>query len=69
MVTIRAELPAADELEQPVGLVGRVDQQQFARGRASQQVCVVIEGTHGDFCHGEAGQLPDIGRAADGDVS
>jgi DNA-binding transcriptional ArsR family regulator/uncharacterized protein YndB with AHSA1/START domain len=65
----RADVDVADQLDQPVRLVGRVDQDRLTGGRAAQQVGVVVHGAHRYLGHGQAVDLPRVGRAADTYVS
>jgi MFS transporter, DHA2 family, methylenomycin A resistance protein len=65
----RPDRHLADHLDQPIRLVGRVDQQALAAARAAQQVGVVVHGAHGYLGHGQAVDLTSVGRAADTHVS
>jgi hypothetical protein len=61
----RADRYVTDHLDQPVRLIGRVDQQGLAGARTAQQVGVVVHGTHGYLGHGQAVDVPRVGRTAD----
>ena len=58
-----------DQLEQPVGLVGRVDQQLVAGDEAAQQVDVVVEVADGHLGHPKSRHFAMSGRSAAGDVA
>ena len=64
----RAHRGVADEFQQPVRLVGRVDQHQRPGLGAAQQVGVVVHRPDRHLGHGQAGKLTGVGRAADGHV-
>ncbi len=52
----RGQRPAADQGEQRVGLVSRIDQRQLARLGAAQQVGIVVHRADCDLGDGEAGR-------------
>jgi predicted acetyltransferase len=63
------EAIVTQSLEQPVGLVGRVDEKYLARVAALQEVDVVVEVADRQLGHRESGELTGVCRTADFDFS
>ena len=69
VVTTVRSVGVADQRAQRLRLGGRVDQQRLAGRGVAEQVGVVGHLADGELADRQAGQLADVGRAADLDVA
>jgi hypothetical protein len=58
-----------DEVEQPVGLVGRVDEELLTGCAAAQQIGVVVHRANGKLSDAQVRQLSHVRRSAGGHIS